>query len=76
MSYITSSHRLKFSIGDIVSITALGHNMVILNTIENVTALLEKKSSIYSQRPELVVAGELMGLAKVEPSQTTHRSIL
>jgi hypothetical protein len=38
---------------------------VVLNTLESTTALLEKRGSIYSHRPILVMLGQLMGLNRV-----------
>ncbi|KDN34232.1 hypothetical protein RSAG8_12675, partial [Rhizoctonia solani AG-8 WAC10335] len=38
---------------DIISMTVLGHTIVILNSLDTATELLGKRSSIYSDRPEL-----------------------
>ena len=35
--------------------------MVILNSLEAATDLLDKRSAIYSDRPKMYVAGELLG---------------
>ena len=38
-------------VGDVISLNALGHSFVILNTHSAAFELLEKRSSIYSDRP-------------------------
>ncbi|CAE6457819.1 unnamed protein product [Rhizoctonia solani] len=38
---------------DIISMTVLGHTIVIINSLDTATELLGKRSSIYSDRPEL-----------------------
>ena len=47
--------------GDISSVKVLGQRIVILNSLQACIDLFEKRSSIYSDRPSLVMAGELMG---------------
>ncbi|KAJ3485032.1 hypothetical protein NLI96_g5229 [Meripilus lineatus] len=47
--------------GDIVSVNLLGQPMVILNSAEIASELLEKRSAIYSDRPTLVMSGEMVG---------------
>ena len=44
--------------------------MVVLNSMGAITSLLDKRGHIYSHRPSLVVAGELMGMNQMrrEPS--------
>ena len=51
--------------GDIVYIEPLGSPIVVLNTIESVNALLDKRAANYSHRPIFTMAGELMGLDRV-----------
>ncbi len=41
-------------LGPIVRISLLGQNIVILNTVEVATELLEKRSLIYSDRPQAI----------------------
>ncbi|KAF8814215.1 cytochrome P450 [Phlegmacium glaucopus] len=48
--------------GDIVSISALGQHIVILNSAKAAVEMLDKKSAIYSERPVLQMGGELVGL--------------
>ncbi|KAF9047143.1 cytochrome P450 [Hymenopellis radicata] len=47
--------------GPIVRISLLGHNIVILNTVEAATELLEKRSLIYSDRPQAIVTTMFTG---------------
>ncbi|KAF8576043.1 cytochrome P450 [Ramaria rubella] len=47
--------------GDIISLQILGNTIIVLNTLETVNALLDKKGAIYSNRPEFILAGEIMG---------------
>ncbi|KAF8225436.1 cytochrome P450 [Tricholoma matsutake] len=47
--------------GDICSVTVLGQSFIILNSAEIAIEMLEKKSSIYSDRPTLQMGGELVG---------------
>jgi hypothetical protein len=54
-----------FISGDIVYIEPLGCPIVVLNTIESVIALFDKRATNYSHRPIFTMAGELMGLDRV-----------
>ncbi|KAJ3477354.1 hypothetical protein NLI96_g10518 [Meripilus lineatus] len=47
--------------GDIVYIHVFGQGLVFLNTQQAAVDLLEKQGSIYSDKPSLVMAGELCG---------------
>ncbi|EMD40455.1 hypothetical protein CERSUDRAFT_80124 [Gelatoporia subvermispora B] len=47
--------------GDIMSVNLLGQTMVILNSPKLAFDMLDKKSSIYSDRPTLTMGGELAG---------------
>ena len=47
--------------GPISSITVMGTNIIIVNDIDIVLDLLDKRSAIYSDRPQLTMAGELVG---------------
>lgn len=47
--------------GDICSVTVLGQTLVILNSAEAAMSMLDRKSSIYSDRPTLTMGGELVG---------------
>ncbi|KAH6915204.1 cytochrome P450 [Coprinopsis sp. MPI-PUGE-AT-0042] len=47
--------------GDICSVTVFGQPLVILNSAKAAWDMLDKKSSIYSDRPVLEMGGELVG---------------
>jgi hypothetical protein len=52
--------RLKLlSPGGVVYVHVLGQSLVFLNTTEAAFDLLDKRGSIYSDKPSLVMAGEL-----------------
>jgi hypothetical protein len=48
-------------IGDICSVTILGQPFVIVNSAQVAADMLDKKGTIYSDRPTLQMAGELVG---------------
>ncbi|KAK7055270.1 cytochrome P450 [Favolaschia claudopus] len=48
--------------GELVSFRGLGNNVLVLNSLEAINDLLDRKGSNYSHRPELVFCGELMGV--------------
>ena len=52
-------------IGELVYVAALGQSVLVLNSSQAISDLLEKRGNIYSHRPRFVMAGELMGLDKV-----------
>ncbi|KAF8989705.1 cytochrome P450 [Cyathus striatus] len=58
--WITFS-KLGEKYGGIVYLNALGSSIIILNDPKYATEMLDKKSKIYSDRPKLVMAGELVG---------------
>lgn len=47
--------------GDIVYVNLLGQSILILNSAKAAVELLEKKSTIYSDRPTLLFGGEIIG---------------
>jgi hypothetical protein len=49
------------SSGPIVHVQALGKHIIVLNTLEVITDLLDRRRKIYSDRPVFQMAGELMG---------------
>lgn len=56
------SHGFDFvSAGDISSVTVLGQPLIILNSTKVAVEMLDKKSTIYSDRPVLQMGGELIG---------------
>ncbi|KDQ57809.1 hypothetical protein JAAARDRAFT_276111 [Jaapia argillacea MUCL 33604] len=46
---------------DILSVTTFGKSLIILNSSNVAFELLDKRSTIYSDRPTLVMGGELLG---------------
>lgn len=44
-----------------MSVTILGQPIIILNSAAHASAMLDKKSATYSDRPALVMAGALVG---------------
>ena len=56
-----TGHRVDGLAGDIVSVNVLGQRIVILNRLEDAIALFEKRSANYSDRPPLLVAGQMIG---------------
>jgi len=49
------------TVGDIVSVSIFGQRMIILNNVQQAMDMLDKKSSIYSDRPIIQMGGELVG---------------
>ncbi len=47
--------------GDLMSIVLLGQPMVVINSYKHAYALLEKRSAIYSDRPHMIMAGDIVG---------------
>ncbi|KAK0479578.1 cytochrome P450 [Armillaria novae-zelandiae] len=47
--------------GDIVSVSFLGRRLIVINSVEMAINILDKKSSIYSDRPVVGMVGELVG---------------
>lgn len=45
--------------GDVMHVTILGQSMVILHSLQAARDLLDKRSSIYSDRPRFVLLSEL-----------------
>ncbi|KAJ7624503.1 cytochrome P450 [Roridomyces roridus] len=52
--------------GDVVHVSALGQHIVILSSIEAIS-LLERRGTIYSDRPHLTFAGTIVGWAESLP---------
>ncbi|CCM02014.1 uncharacterized protein FIBRA_04090 [Fibroporia radiculosa] len=50
--------------GDIIHLDAMGQPIIILNSIQAAKDLLDKRSSIYSGRPHMVMACDLIGYAQ------------
>jgi hypothetical protein len=51
-------------IGDVIGLRVLGHHILVLNSLQTINDLLDKRAKIYSNRPVFTVLGELMGLEK------------
>ncbi|KAF8909685.1 cytochrome P450 [Gymnopilus junonius] len=47
--------------GDIVSVSVFGQQMIILNSVKHAIEMLDKRSSVYSDRPTMQMGGELVG---------------
>ncbi|KAG1741078.1 cytochrome P450 [Suillus lakei] len=47
--------------GDISHVEVLGQHIIVLNSVKKAMELLDKKSSLYSDRPVLQMSGELVG---------------
>ncbi|KAJ6550362.1 cytochrome P450 [Mycena sp. CBHHK59/15] len=59
--------RWAVEFGDVCYLTVLGQGIIILSSSESVTALLEKRGAIYSDRPYLVMCNELIGGSNLVP---------
>ncbi|KAG7089831.1 hypothetical protein E1B28_011478 [Marasmius oreades] len=55
---------LKKSYGDLIYLHGLGNKVLVLNSLTAINDLLHKRSSVYSHRPILTVASELMQLTR------------
>jgi hypothetical protein len=53
--------------GDIAHVSVLGQHIFVLNSAKTAVGMLDKKSSIYSDRPIVSMSGELMGYAQTLP---------
>ena len=53
------------STGDITSVTVFRKPFIILNSHRAAYALLDKRSVIYSERPNMVMAGQMMGWGEI-----------
>ncbi|THU89922.1 cytochrome P450 [Dendrothele bispora CBS 962.96] len=54
-------HEWKKEYGDVMRITVLGHPSIILSSLKAANDLLESRGTIYSNRPDAIMAGELVG---------------
>ncbi|THH16796.1 hypothetical protein EW146_g3913 [Bondarzewia mesenterica] len=57
----------KEQYGDLVYLHGLGTKVLVLNSIEIINDLLDKRGNIYSHRPVFTVVGELMALGQSMP---------
>ncbi|KAJ7776058.1 cytochrome P450 [Mycena maculata] len=78
-TYMAWSRKFK---SDIIHLSLAGTSVIVLCSAEVTDALLEKRSSIYSDRPTLPMLGDLMGwdfhlaLMKYGNKWRTHRRLL
>ncbi len=49
----------SFLQGDVIYLNAVGQSIIVLNSAKAVFALLDQRGGIYSDRPRLVMGGEL-----------------
>lgn len=56
---VASLPLVQSALGDVMSVEALGQNIIILNSIEAAQELLERRGSIYSDRAQTVMLHEL-----------------
>ncbi|TFK67293.1 cytochrome P450, partial [Pluteus cervinus] len=50
----------KEQFGPIFSLNLVGQPVIVINNLEIATELLERRSSIYADRPRIIVANEIM----------------
>jgi hypothetical protein len=69
LRYVCSVSPLKYIAdgepGDVVYIHVLGKSIIILNSSQAVSDLLNARSHIYSDRPHFTIVGEVTGAANV-----------
>lgn len=56
--------RFSVHIGDITYINAMGQEMIILNSSKAAIGILDKRSANYSNRPVVMMCGEIVGWNK------------
>lgn len=49
------------AIGDIIHLSAVGRDVIVLSSPEHIHELLDKRAAIYSDRPILPMVGQLVG---------------
>lgn len=54
-------HESYGAAGSVVYLSIFGRSIIVLNSAKAAFDLLDKRSSIYSDRPRLIMAGDLMG---------------
>ncbi|OJT10984.1 AB hydrolase superfamily protein B1A11.02 [Trametes pubescens] len=62
---IDNSSVTNESIGDLVYFHGLGNRILVINSLQTIQQLFDKKGAIYSDRPSFTVVGELMNLGQV-----------
>jgi hypothetical protein len=57
---LTSVHELNDVLDDMMYLTALGQPILFLNSLKVAAELLDRRASIYSGRPRLIMAQEII----------------
>lgn len=60
-------HSIADKWGPITSITVLGQPIIMISKVETAIELLDRRSSNYSERPRLIMGGEIVGYDKTTP---------
>ena len=58
-SYTMVAKLKQSNLGDVIHVHILGHHMVVLNSLRAAQDLLERRGSIYSDRPRFVLLSEM-----------------
>jgi cytochrome P450 len=67
VSYSIFDHRVNNLLvdpGDIVYVNVIGSNLVVVNSMEMASAMLDGKGSIYSERPYMHYVGTMVGFGE------------
>nr|BAK09488.1 cytochrome P450 [Postia placenta] len=51
--------------GEIFSLSVLGHSILVLNSVNAIEELFEKRSALYADRPHIPLAGEMVGFSSI-----------
>ncbi|KAK1232741.1 hypothetical protein PQX77_004139 [Marasmius sp. AFHP31] len=62
---VSRAQQWKKEYGPVVHLSALGRHIIILNDLESITELLEKRGYKYANRPRFVMVGELCGFDRL-----------
>ena len=54
-------------VGEIIYLNVVGQEMIVLNSSKAAVDLFDKKSSNYSNRPVVMMCGEIIGFSKILP---------
>ena len=58
---LTRGHGFSAHIGDVIYVNALGQEMIVLNSSKAAVDILDKRSTNYSDRPIVMMGGEIVG---------------
>lgn len=67
LSFYPNIHFYRLYAGDMSHISILGQHIVVLNSVKTSIDMLDKKSSVYSDRPVYHMGGELSGFKDKVP---------